>query len=31
MTTVQLLKDMGANISATKLSAKHIKCPDLAA
>lgn len=30
MWTVQLLKEMGADLSCTKLSAKHIKCPDLA-
>lgn len=29
MGTVQLLKEMGADLSATKLSAKHIRCPNL--
>jgi hypothetical protein len=29
MFTVQLLKDMGADLTQTKLSAKHIKCPPL--
>jgi hypothetical protein len=29
MFTVQLLKDMGADLTQTKLSAKHIKCPQL--
>jgi hypothetical protein len=29
MATVQMLKDMGADLSQTKLSAKHLKCPQL--
>lgn len=29
MGTVQLLKDWGADLTQTKLSAKHIKCPQL--
>jgi hypothetical protein len=29
MSTVQLLKEWGADLSHTKLSAKHIKCPQL--
>lgn len=27
MSTVQLLKEWGADLSSTKLSAKHIRCP----
>jgi hypothetical protein len=29
MSTVQMLKDWGADLTQTKLSAKHIKCPQL--
>lgn len=29
MSTVQMLKDWGADLTQTKLSAKHIKCPHL--
>ncbi len=29
MSTVQLLKEWGADLTQTKLSAKHIKCPQL--
>eukprot|EP00879_Flechtneria_rotunda_P004425 GHRR01004676.1.p1 GENE.GHRR01004676.1~~GHRR01004676.1.p1 ORF type:complete len:529 (+),score=294.43 GHRR01004676.1:55-1587(+) len=29
MSTVQLLKDRGADLTKTKLSAKHIRCPQL--
>ena len=29
MATVQMLKDMGADLSQTKLSAKHLRCPQL--
>jgi hypothetical protein len=30
MSTVQLLKEWGADLTQTKLSAKHIKLPDVA-